>query len=501
MPLAGLNDDISMLQVIFDDTVPVPEPIRAVVGVDHFGGLVFQRRTRLEAMRALALEAGWPPIIHLCGEADVAALVESLRREDDNRLYLVCPSHLVPVCGRDTLETFLKQIEYSPSALHIPLNGALDRRGWTLMRSPLLRKFLARQKDGDLIGFFEQYGEGLVEVRDRLNLIDVSEERTLHDFLSGQFDARHFNTVERDEYTVIKRSRDRKKLKREYDFYRLVPSAMQMFFVQPFDFEDDGEMASYRMERVCVPDMALQWVHGAFQPQEFERFLQHIFHFIGIRSARRVDKAEAAAARDALYIDKVNARIDELKTLPAYARLGPLLDRACGGIDGLVARYFKLYEQARKRFPSRHLVIGHGDPCFSNIFYSKTNQYLKLVDPRGAESEADLYTDPYYDVAKLSHSIQGGYDFINHDKFDITVDEALRLRLAIEDAPPPWARKLFHAQLQKADFDPALTRLCEASLFISMLPLHIDRPRKVLAFAINATTILDGLSSGKETAP
>ena len=56
-------------------------------------------------------------------------------------------------------------------------------------------------------------------------------------------------------------------------------------------------------------------------------------------------------------------------------------------------------------------VVGHGDLCFSNMFYSKSNQYLKLIDPRGASSEHDLYTDPDYDVAKLSHSIQGRLRF------------------------------------------------------------------------------------------
>jgi hypothetical protein len=156
-----------------------------------------------------------------------------------------------------------------------------------------------------------------------------------------------------------------------------------------------------------------------------------------------------------------------------------------------------MLDRMRRSFSSGTLVVGHGDLCFSNIFYYKTNQYLKLIDPRGADNENDLYTDPYYDLAKLSHSIQGAYDFINLDKFDITIDEDLRPRLSIEGRPPAWAGQLFRAQLEKSGFDPALTRLCEASLFISMLPLHIDRPRKVLAFIINAARILDTLSDGR----
>ncbi|MBC7389181.1 MAG: hypothetical protein H7329_08235, partial [Opitutaceae bacterium] len=35
-----------------------------------------------------------------------------------------------------------------------------------------------------------------------------------------------------------------------------------------------------------------------------------------------------------------------------------------------------------------------------------------------------------------------------------------------------------------------LVRIFEASLFLSMLPLHIDNPKKVLAFILNAINIL-----------
>ncbi len=67
---------------------------------------------------------------------------------------------------------------------------------------------------------------------------------------------------------------------------------MQMFLVQPFDFEDDGETASYRMERVSMPDMSLQWLHGSFQANEFDRFLQHFFYFIRVRPERRGGPSE-----------------------------------------------------------------------------------------------------------------------------------------------------------------------------------------------------------------
>lgn len=156
----------------------------------------------------------------------------------------------------------------------------------------------------------------------------------------------------------------------------------------------------------------------------------------------------------------------------------------------------QMFERAGAPRGKPRLVIGHGDPCFSNILYSKTNQYLKLIDPRGAAGPDDLYTDPYYDVAKLSHSVLGRYDFINQYRFDVRIEDDLRPRLLIDKPPPEWAGRLFAERLEAAGFDLYATRLYEASLFISMLPLHMDWPLKVLAFALTADAILEGLARG-----
>jgi hypothetical protein len=69
------------------------------------------------------------------------------------------------------------------------------------------------------------------------------------------------------------------------------------------------------------------------------------------------------------------------------------------------------------------------------------------------------------------------------------------LDLNLDRPRPQWAGPMFVQKLERSGFDPYLVRLCEASLFISMLPLHMDRPRKVLGFAINANSILDELQA------
>lgn len=53
----------------------------------------------------------------------------------------------------------------------------------------------------------------------------------------------------------------------------------------------------------------------------------------------------------------------------------------------------------------------------------------------------------------------------------------------------------FQHRLEDAGHDVYGVRLREASLFLSMLPLHNDDPRKVLGLLLNAIAIIDELKS------
>ncbi len=52
------------------------------------------------------------------------------------------------------------------------------------------------------------------------------------------------------------------------------------------------------------------------------------------------------------------------------------------------------------------------------------------------------------------------------------------------------AKKIFKQFVEENGFDYNLVRIYEASLFLSMLPLHIDYPQKVFGFLLNAINIL-----------
>lgn len=325
-------------------------------------------------------------------------------------------------------------------------------------------------------------------------MTDIGEMGNFIQCVTGNFDARFFNSLEGDDYIVVKRSTNKKKIRMEYQFYQLLPEDMKYWFVMPFNYQEDEKQASYTMERLHMTDVAVKWVHGSFSESEFENLLDKYFYFFNHRHKKSVSIEEYKAVADKLYVEKVDQRIRELSKLPEYATISRLLQATGIDLDGLFSQYLSLKEKLEgKKKVEKISVIGHGDPCFSNALYSKSSGILKFIDPKGALEQSELWTNPYYDIAKLSHSICGLYDFFNNGLFEIGLTESFEYTLKV-DFDNQLYQNLFKMKLEENGYDYQLVRLYEASLFLSMLPLHIDAPYKVLGFILNAKRILEELS-------
>jgi len=116
--------------------------------------------------------------------------------------------------------------------------------------------------------------------------------------------------------------------------------------------------------------------------------------------------------------------------------------------------------------------------------FSADSREFFLVDPRGDDNIPVIY-----DLAKLSHSINGGYDFILSGNYNIRVDNN-GLELQMPEAPSflldSFERLV--VSLEIGTFDEV--RLLEAYLFASMIKFHIDEPRRCLAFVLQSKKIL-----------
>ena len=330
-------------------------------------------------------------------------------------------------------------------------------------------------------------------------LYNISEYQQFISFISGGFDARFFNKISGSEYTVNKSSTDVEKIKKEYTYYHILPENMKIWSVIPYNYVETETGASYDMERLHITDMAIRWIHNSVDINEFERFLNKAFHYLTTRNTKRIDKSKFSEQQNNLYVNKVVQRIEQLVSSREYSKIAQYVNAGSCFVDieTLIKRYLELYHKivtSKKIYPD--LVIGHGDFCFSNILYDKSTEILKLIDPKGALNEEQLWMDPYYDIAKISHSICGNYDYINNGLFSIQVNKDLNLELSIDSVRREDFKQVFIEKLGEHGFDYKLTRLFEASLFISMLPLHKDNLQKVLGLMLNANKILDEVENG-----
>lgn len=477
--------------IVYDDTFSAPAEILSLLGVRRFSEVYYRKRSLERWMAAIADKAGL--VLVALHDERSRTQMDRLAQLGGRLTLLYMPAYMAFACAEENAVLFLRRLSFSRTSLGVYDETARTNRPTlklALLEGDAARRFAAALSAGEDAEFLLGEEQGSLEpVQDDVGIIDMRDPMHFTDYLTSNFDVRFFNSVQTvNDFVVLKRSTQKDKLRGEHALYRLLPDSMRMFFIQPYDYQEEAGSASYKMERLFVPDMALQWIHGSVDEVDMNRFLDKIFYFLSIRPVRRPTSGEAQAVHDDAYRQKVSRRLEEFKAQPEFQVILPHVASAFGSIDALYARYFRLLDTRNPK--AVELRVGHGDLGFSNILYSKSTGILRLIDPRGAEKEEDLYMDPHYDLAKLSHSICGNYDFINHGLFRLDVGARLQVQLVIDPAPPLWARPLFEERLAAHGFSASLIRLYEASLFLSMVPLHIDSPKKVLAFLLNAGQIL-----------
>jgi len=481
--------------LLYDNSSFVPQDISNLLGVSRFSEIYYRKRSLDRWVFDICVAAGIQ-FIELSGNQKTRETLKQINMfGSKNTVVIYLPSFIAFGCSEEEASIFLRKLSLTRASLAVfsdPSLVSVDRLQAAVMVGALAQSLLQAASEGEnLSDFLSGSLDKMHPLKRDVVMIDMRNPLHFTEYLTSNFDVRFFNSVQTlNDFVLIKRSSDIDKLRQEYQYYSLLSSDLQMFFIQPYDFIVEQSCASYKMERLFVPDMALQWIHGSLDEQSFKLFLDKVFYYITARPLKSVSVSQSLMVHQKTYRDKVNERLAQLKTKPDYKKIEPYLDANFLGIDALFKRYFGLLDKVTAQEIGRELRIGHGDLCFSNILYSKTTGLMRFIDPRGADNHDALYMSPYYDLAKLSHSIIGNYDFINYGLYQLTVDADLKTNLKIERGAPSWARPMFEKRLRKAGFSIALIRLFEASLFLSMVPLHIDSPKKVLAFLINASEIL-----------
>lgn len=326
--------------------------------------------------------------------------------------------------------------------------------------------------------------------------IDCGHETNYYDAKSRLISSRSFNaiSVSLDDGVAAKRSRDVVKLQREAAFVEMLPSAVSVFFprivAKTFSDSTAGQL---ELEYYGYPSVAEYYLYWDLGTENWARLFSRLggvlkrfasFPYSISRSAfedfylqKTVSRVEAllsglsAELRQRLEGDiVVNGRI-----CPPFATLVPELERKIAGI-----------------YRDTDFCVMHGDFCFSNMLYDVPSGIVRLIDPRGSFGERciGIYGDRKYDLAKLKHSAEFGYDFIVNGLFQVAENGgAFNYSFASRDCAAT-VKDLVRDLVCELSCDNDEINLLTSLLFLSMGPLHADAPSRQLVMYLHGLQLL-----------
>ncbi|WP_347303914.1 hypothetical protein V5740_04655 [Croceibacterium sp. TMG7-5b_MA50] len=478
---------------VYDDSQLAPATIRDIIGVDRYGDVLKRKQRLADLIERIVARERLFEFVRVTDAAGRDALVERLGQRRADSWVFRLPSSLIPV-DLDLFARTLRKLPFAPGA--VLFGGRFDDEAVTLLDRADATALLTCPDARSRRFFFDNFAASSVEVGNAAGFTDLRDVSGFLRYMTGATEVRFFNSSQVTGDVFRKSSADVKKMRGEYGFFHVVPEPMKRFLLPTFDYREEDGRASYSMENLAVPDAALQIVHHSFDPASFGRLLDRFFEFVNARAMREVGVGDVQAAARSAILGKMEERLEQLLQTGEGRRMNAVL--AHGGPRGDIVSMGRqaaaLIERAIGADRSSALAIGHGDPCLSNILFSRNIGLFRLIDPKGATTLDEAWMHPLYDLAKFSHSILGGYDFVNNGLFECRVGDDLRLVLDLDNqGPPHWMQTAFAERLAAEGFDRRVVRAYELSLFLSMLPLHRDTPRKLPGFCLIACAIMDEL--------
>lgn len=303
---------------------------------------------------------------------------------------------------------------------------------------------------------------------------------------------RHFNTIEVDSPRGIirKTSQNTSKFIHEIEWYLKLPNKIKHIAPRILNYDLHYDSPSVEMEFYGYPALNDLYLYGNLDLGAWMRILHSIDQVI-----RDMISYSYVPENDELLVDTMK-QMYEIKTVN---RLKSILDderfqyfrsnslrinhKKILGLDQVVDMIPEVLLKCGLYDKPRFTII-HGDLCFSNILYDRRNGIVRTIDPRGSFGDFDIYGDPIYDMAKLSHSIEGDYDFFVAERFDLSISgKKMELEVHFKERHKK-IKRLYQEWLLKKYSGNELTkiRLIESLLFLSMVPLHRDRFHSQQAF-------------------
>ena len=351
--------------------------------------------------------------------------------------------------------------------------------------TPLLVQSVTRA-GGDFVRGIAAYSQrrplGLVRAAQWL---DFGHATTYHQSRQAATTERAFNTLVTTRRSVTKSGSKPHKIEAEANWFETLPPPLRVFTPAYLGRSQLDGNPAYDTEYLYLPTLSDLLVFGRLPRQAWERILDACDEFLRLCATYPVTDAGDTAA---LYLDKT---LDRLNTYAIATKIS--LDqptRLNGHPLPSLRQMVRIASAAISPACRLGTTLTHGDFCFSNILYDFRAERVRVIDPRGLDAAGRISAggDLRYDIGKLHHSAVGQYDTVVAGRFTLAQRSALDIDFTMAETVPTRAvRDAFLARgfagLSRRE---AASHAVSILLFLSMLPLHEDDPRRQTALLANA---------------
>jgi hypothetical protein len=337
-----------------------------------------------------------------------------------------------------------------------------------------------------------------VSMRESEQWIDYGHIDNYYQARRQTINTRYFNNIKvSDVEGTITKSSKNKKLLNEIKWYLSIPKELRYYIPTIFDYSMDYIEPFIEIELYSYPSLDDCFVYSNFDLDSWDKIFRKIFSIIKIASKYTFNDDFMKEDLRSIYYNKTLDRLNDFlnsskfsiykyKNIYLNGKKLISLFKLMNSLESLIDR-FCLYDVNK-------FQIIHGDLCFNNILYDRKNGIVKLIDPRGEFGRLHIYGDVYYDIAKISHSVLGLYDFIIFNQYQITENNELNYILKFRYSEyHELIGKIFIKHVNLNQFDLNRIKFIEALLFLSMIPYHKDYPDKQKVMLLRGLEIITDL--------
>lgn len=332
-----------------------------------------------------------------------------------------------------------------------------------------------------------------VEVNDWLDIGHV--DRYFNSKL--KVSARNFNhiTIDRERGILRKTSENKEKFIDEIKWYLKLPDDIEYIRPRIFSYSTSYSEPYIEMEYYDYHTLHELFLYGNLNFKQWENVFRRINFVLNDLSRYTASNVNSSYAAEKMYLDKTVERLEILRKnekfhefFNKYINVNGVMYRSLNDIENVIERSVK-----KLLYNNIPYTIIHGDLCFSNIMIDSNFSFIKLIDPRGRFGRYDIYGDQRYDIAKLFHSVDGKYDFIIKDKFNLkyNLSSATIFFQIEENEQCRFILDILCEMLKEKISNIKEIELIEALLFISMIPLHSENINHQLVMLGTGLSILD----------